>query len=349
MFGIFRFILATCVVVAHIWNPPNGISIIGGYAVYGFFILSGYLMTLVTNTKYGFTSSGIRKFLINRGLRIYPTYWLSVTITLLLMLLFGQLALSEFHPKLLLPSTPYDLFSNLFIFGLAKTGFLSLHSVILSPPAWALEIELTFYILIGIFLGKKKYFKPWLIATISLIIGLKVIFKVVTSFTGQAYGFSYGSLLYASLAFCLGALLFHYRDHVAQLKAKILVPDAVLILGLSLAWVASLLWISPISSTLGFLVNTIIMVLLIICLMRIQNHQLKPIDKILGELSYPMYLLHYQIAFIIFHFFNFTQTKSAELFALSFPVILLVSWLVVIGFESPISKLRHRVRGSQPT
>lgn len=349
MFGIFRFILATCVIVAHIWNPSNGLSIIGGYAVYGFFILSGYLMTLVTNTKYGFTSSGIKKFLMNRGLRIYPTYWLSVAITLLLILLFGQLALSEFHPKLLLPSTPYDLFSNLFIFGLAKTGFLSLHSVILSPPAWALEIELTFYIFIGICLGKKRYFKPWLITTISLIVGLKLVFHVVSSFTGKAYGFSYGSLMYASLAFCLGALIFHYQEQIAQFKKKIPLPDIVLILGLSLTWIASLLWLRPISSTLGFLANTVIMFLFIIYLMSVQNRQLKPIDKTLGDLSYPMYLLHYQIAFIIFHVFTFTQAKSAELFAISFPIILLVSWLVVIGFESPISKLRHRVRGSHPT
>lgn len=344
MFGIFRFILATFVVVAHIWTPPNGISIIGGYAVYGFFILSGYLMTLVTNTKYGFTPSGIKTFLINRGLRIYPTYWLSITLTLLLMPIFGQIALSDFHPKFLLPTTLYDWFSNLFIFGLAKTGFLSLHSVILSPPAWALEIELTFYILIGLFLGKKKYFKPWLIGTFATIIGLKLIFKVISSFTGQAYGFSYGSLLYASLAFCLGAFIFHYQEQIYQLKQKVPFSDFFLILGLTVAWVVSLLWITPISSTLGFLVNTVIMFLLIICLMNSKSRQLKNIDKILGDLSYPMYLFHYQIAFITFRLFAFSQNKSAELFAISFPAILVVSWLIVVGFESPIAALRHRVR-----
>lgn len=346
MFGFFRFVLAILVVAAHIWQPANGLSIIGGYAVYGFFILSGYLMTLVTNQNYGFTNIGVKRFLTNRFLRIYPTYWISIIFTLLLLLIFGEFQLSQFNPHLAFPSTFYDYFANVFIFGLAKTGFFSLHSIILSPPAWALEIELTFYILIGLFLGKKKYLKPWLLSTFLLIIGLKIVFYIMSLYTKQAYGFSYGSLIYASLAFCLGAFIFHYKDKLLHLKNRLPLPDLALILLLVTFWISSLLWVAPISSTAGFVMNTIVMFLLIICFAGFQNKKIKRLDKKLGDLSYPMYLLHYQIAFLVSRLTLQQYGKGFELFIASFPVLLGVSWLIIIFFESPIAAIRDKVRKS---
>jgi peptidoglycan/LPS O-acetylase OafA/YrhL len=47
MFGSYRTFLAVLVIANHI----GGISEIGRYAVYGFFVLSGYLMTYITSKK----------------------------------------------------------------------------------------------------------------------------------------------------------------------------------------------------------------------------------------------------------------------------------------------------------
>ena len=55
MFGTFRYLLAHMVVVSHLWRA---ISIWAGtYAVFSFFLLSGYLMALVLHSTYGFTTS----------------------------------------------------------------------------------------------------------------------------------------------------------------------------------------------------------------------------------------------------------------------------------------------------
>ena len=56
--GTFRFFLAFLVAISHLWE-----NMIGGpaaYAVWGFFVLSGFLMTLILTTKYGFTKQGIQ-------------------------------------------------------------------------------------------------------------------------------------------------------------------------------------------------------------------------------------------------------------------------------------------------
>lgn len=47
MFGSFRFILANMVVLSHV----AGIIKIGQFAVFGFFILSGYLISLAGNKQ----------------------------------------------------------------------------------------------------------------------------------------------------------------------------------------------------------------------------------------------------------------------------------------------------------
>ena len=71
--GSWRFFLAFLVVISHLWK-----DMIGGpaaYAVWGFYVLSGYLMTLVLNEKYGPSINGLKRYAYNRFLRIYPLYW----------------------------------------------------------------------------------------------------------------------------------------------------------------------------------------------------------------------------------------------------------------------------------
>lgn len=86
MFGTYRTFLALIVVVHHLISIP----IIGHYAVHGFFILSGYLMTFVMNVSYGYSLRGIRAFSINRFLRLYPSYWVVLLLTLLSIAFFGE-------------------------------------------------------------------------------------------------------------------------------------------------------------------------------------------------------------------------------------------------------------------
>ena len=51
MFGTYRTALAMMVVMLHYAK----LAYIGNYAVFGFFALSGYLMTFIMHKNYGYT------------------------------------------------------------------------------------------------------------------------------------------------------------------------------------------------------------------------------------------------------------------------------------------------------
>ena len=53
MFGTLRTILALMVAAGHLTDQWQ----IGTYAVFAFYIISGYLMTLIMHESYGFTGA----------------------------------------------------------------------------------------------------------------------------------------------------------------------------------------------------------------------------------------------------------------------------------------------------
>jgi peptidoglycan/LPS O-acetylase OafA/YrhL len=81
--GVWRFFLAFLVAISHLWDGM--IHGPAAYAVWGFFLISGYLMTVGLLTRYGEGWAGLLDYAINRFLRIYPTYYIAC--------LFGALAL----------------------------------------------------------------------------------------------------------------------------------------------------------------------------------------------------------------------------------------------------------------
>src|SRR5690242_16177610 len=89
----------------------------GVYAVFAFYVLSGYLMTRVLHETYGFTARGVGHFLWNRGLRIYPTYWVAAIVSLLVV--WAVPATVALYTKVLdIPVTASGIAQNVFIFGL---------------------------------------------------------------------------------------------------------------------------------------------------------------------------------------------------------------------------------------
>jgi peptidoglycan/LPS O-acetylase OafA/YrhL len=99
MFGVCRTVLAVLVVLNHI----AGAHKLGWHAVFGFYILSGYLMTLIMTRNYGYSISGTWKYFINRFLRIYPIYWAACLLSLLLISLLGSEYTTRFDVNLYVP------------------------------------------------------------------------------------------------------------------------------------------------------------------------------------------------------------------------------------------------------
>ena len=91
--GIYRFLLALNVVIFHLLGVPA----IGPFAVFSFFVLSGFLMTLIMKETYGYSLSGLSKYAMNRFLRLFPSYWVLLLITILAIGLVGNSNSKAFH------------------------------------------------------------------------------------------------------------------------------------------------------------------------------------------------------------------------------------------------------------
>src|ERR1700739_4737118 len=88
MFGSLRLLLALLVMLGHLVGSEQ-VTHFGYYAVRGFFVLSGFLMTAGLNDIYEFDA---RRFWINRALRLLPPYYVVCLFTLFVIVLLPDSA-----------------------------------------------------------------------------------------------------------------------------------------------------------------------------------------------------------------------------------------------------------------
>ena len=204
MFGTYRSFLALMVVALHLGGIPQ----IGAYAVFGFYCLSGYLMTLIMQNTYGYTILGIATYGINRFLRIYPIYWVSILISSALIWLLGSDFSASYKSSMYLPENFLELFKNIVLF------FPLRESPRLTPPAWALTVEIFYYILISLGFSRNKH--------ITIIwFAFSVLYHIFALILDLGWQRRYFTITAASLPFSTGALLFHYRQKYDHYLDKI--------------------------------------------------------------------------------------------------------------------------------
>lgn len=89
--GTLRLFLSLSVIVQHSQGSIFGMVGLGAWAsVQMFYIISGFLMTLILNEKY-VGPHQTSKFYINRFLRIFPLYYVGVVVGLAIMAYTGDL------------------------------------------------------------------------------------------------------------------------------------------------------------------------------------------------------------------------------------------------------------------
>ncbi len=338
MFGAYRTILALMVVGMHLGGIPR----IGNYAVFGFYCLSGYLMTLIMQTNYGYTVSGISKYGLNRVLRIYPIYWFSILLSAVLIATVGEEFTSNYHDSLYWPKSIFQIGRNILLF------FPFMESPRLTPPAWALTVEIFFYILIGFGISRTK-----IITIFWFLLSGLYHFTTVTFRLGWD---TYFTVFAASLPFATGALIFHYREELTQ-YIKAATGALHLHLPLILLSLICINWFLDYSSDLPswifFYINFFLCAFIVATLLSRKELPLinRKLDKWLGDFSYPIYLMHFQVGLLVIILFSAFGIEiarpSLSLMFVSIPVILVVSWATTIILERPIEIVRSKVKRSQ--
>jgi peptidoglycan/LPS O-acetylase OafA/YrhL len=336
MFGTYRTLLALMVVAFHIGGVPT----MGEYAVFGFYSLSGYLMTLIMHQNYHYTAHGIGKYALNRFLRIYPIYWVSILFSLLLIVFLGEDVTRNYHHAIFLPESAGDILKNLFLF------FPVRDVPRLTPPAWALTVELFFYICIGLGLSKSRWLvQVWCIAS--------VIYHVYALAAGLDFSYRYYTIAAASLPFSAGAMIYHYRDGLNGLVIRFTGTRAGF-LAYAVFFLILLNWYLGVragqSHGVFFYVNFALCSAMVAILMQVRELPYLPtrMDKWLGDLSYPIYLIHYQVALMVIVVLGWLGMSVVRpdmlLMYLSIPVIILTSYVMTKLVELPIERIRTIVK-----
>ncbi|GEK09924.1 acyltransferase family protein [Pseudoalteromonas peptidolytica] len=338
MLGSFRFLLALMVVVQHLLSIPH----LGHFAVHGFFILSGFLMTLIMHKSYGYTLSGVRGFVINRFLRLFPTYWFYLILTLLFILFVGEDFSIQYRYFIYFPNSLAEWLQNatmLFI-----STFPGTVEPRLLPATWALTVELLFYFFIAIGASKSRK-----ISIVWLIISLGYYSYTIAFNLG--YEYRYNFFFAGSLPFSIGAVIFHYHENFKKYELENRVVSLFVLFLINIIVLLLLDLLEAFEDCLGlfYVLNYVISSLIIISLFNVKlggKERIK-IDKFLGDLSYPIYLSHWSVGMIVSYllFLNPSQGRSAENLIV-FIVTVFVS--CVLGWFSStfIDKKVEKVRGS---
>ena len=323
-FGTWRFFLAFLVVISHLWSGM--IHGPAAYAVWGFFVLSGYLMTFVLIHKYGPDTQGIKDYAHNRFLRIFPAYWIACLLGIGSIVLLPRLgvpaeSLVALNPQFRLPTDLLGVLSNvslLPIFG----GFN-----LVVPVSGALAVEVACYVLMPLMAFSRL--ATWLGFVLSLSLNLS------HGLTLETFPLRYSSFFTCFLAFSIGALVCHYAD---SLK-RITMPRASVLVWLlhCLVWK----WYPYWPWTYGLYASALLSAWVVLSLAK---QKTGVIDNFLGDLSYPIYLFHTAVgAWILL---VLAGDHSFKFFALSFAVTLVVSWLVVVLVDKRLQKIKRRPSNS---
>src|SRR6202451_3585051 len=125
--GAIRLFLAFGVLLGHeretatnfqiIGDPHWTLNVIGGRSVIFFYIVSGFLMSYVLDSKYPRTKAGTYQFYKSRVLRIYPLWWAVVVFSTV------TVCAAWLH------QSPLGIFSAIFLFGSDWLRFFRASSV----------------------------------------------------------------------------------------------------------------------------------------------------------------------------------------------------------------------------
>lgn len=316
-FGAVRLTLASFVAASHLWvDMTQGYA---AYAVWAFFVLSGFLMTLILTTKYGFDGPGLRSYAFNRFMRIFPLYWIAVAMGLLTLWYYNGIGIDlgrlngEFH----VPQGPREWSYVITLFPGIQRGGLPV------PVANALAIEVGFYLLMPALASSRGA------AIFGVIFGALLNIKI--GIISETFGERYATFLPCLLPFATGALICHFREVLYRFA----MPWTS-----AIAWIAhGLLWYRFPSWPWewGLYVSLLLSAWLVISLHKQRSGKL---DKMLGDMSYPMYLIHTTVA--AWFLCACGVSRDLRFFCLGFVSTLLVSFLIVILIDRPLSRLKWK-------
>ena len=280
----------------------------GFWGVHLFFIISGFVITMSAS------NGGIRNFIISRFVRLFPAFWTCCTITFIATLFIGGSRYSASFKQYLINLT---MLSNYF------------STLPIDGAYWSLFVELKFYFLIFILLllrliKKIEYFLVfWIIATITL------------EFFPQTRILNLYDILIVNYSayFIAGAICYQiWKNNISLSRFLVLLSSWVVALYQSIATVNYLrdYYHKTFNNYIAFAIITIFFLIFA----QISTKKTGVISKInwstIGVLTFPLYLLHQNLGYMLFNIFY--KAVNPHVLFFSTIVFMLMSAYIVNRF-----------------
>jgi len=321
-----RGIAAICVMVTHV-NVPGTPHLVGsGYlAVDFFFLLSG----LVIAKTYGERlTSGLSfaRFAAVRAIRIYPLYVVGFALGFVRCLgemvldrpdklSAAQLAVSTVFEPFLLPSP-------------TSTGLF-----LLNGPAWSLFFELAINIVYALLLVRCS---TRVLVAVAAACGALLVYVAMSHGSlnvGQSWATFHGGTARVGFSFVMGVIFARLRWPSGRDTGLALIPMALLVL---------VLVVHPaVENRAAYdLVAVLVAAPLLVGLGAVFGPMpsLQRISRLLGELSYPIYAVHYPFLWIFGYASKKAGLPSVVWIPLFFAAVICTAWLLNKYWDVPIRR-----------
>ena len=356
--GLIRVLLAVAVVFSHSYPTEFGGGIL---AVQLFFIISGFFISYILVEGRNYTS--VWAFYENRALRLFPVYWLIALVTLAMYTAgfvlmgnpppffeiyqsldwFGQLALAISNITLF--GQDWIMFTGIqdgrltFLESWRDSETRVWHGLLISP-AWSLGVELTFYVIAPFILHRLR------LLLLLFVLSLALRFYLMSIGIGLRDPWTYRFFPTELALFIAGALA--HQIWTPFLRARGWLTDQtalwVTLLTIALVLVAATLYIwTP------YVAVVVVFGFALPFLFHFQRN--RSWDRWIGELSYPIYIVHmsviFPISFLWGRVFGAPGYQGYDETAVILTLTLLASIAIKAWVADPIEVLRTRVRNGR--
>jgi peptidoglycan/LPS O-acetylase OafA/YrhL len=303
----------------------------GAFGVGLFFLISGFVI------PFSLTKMGAIRFLIARFLRIFPTYWVASGIMLGVVWLSGRY---WGHPFLF---NAHQIAVNL----------LLVHMQAIQPTFdlvnWTLTVEFTFYLVAVIMSPFITRSSVLALINLTLAILAFVTWAPASWGTLQPFGLTFSvestkyQLMLTTFLFIGTLFNFALRDKISHFT---LVGATVAIFGANaMMWqktaFADQFWVVPLNYFYALLIFSACYML---------RHKFKPsrLLDFLADISYPLYLLHSIIGYVIIRFATSKGIPSVPAEFLAFAIVVVLAYVVHVLVEQPTANLGKSI-GRKPS
>jgi peptidoglycan/LPS O-acetylase OafA/YrhL len=283
-----------------------------------FFLISGFVILRSA------ASGSLRTFIISRIVRLYPAFWICCTLTFVITLVIGG---GHFHVTSLQYVSNMTLLSGFF-----KNNFID-------GVYWTLVVEMRFYFLIALvlFFRKINAIEPIMVAWLSITVLWEFLhIHALHGFLVVDY----------SAWFVSGAIFYLVRSNgvsIARLSTLTVAYGVALFQSIRSIELFRAQYHASLSPLIIFSIVTFFFVVMFLISIGYTNFFSNRRWAAVGALTYPLYLIHENIGFMLFNRFG-SSINHYLLLVTVIAAMLLIAYGVNRFVEKPLGKfLRYSV------